>query len=67
MKSMLVLKGLFSFYVYVFCLQNAWYPVRPEESVRSLATEVTDGCELSYGCEEMNAGPLEEKAVPVTA
>jgi len=33
------------------------------EGSRSPGTGVTDSCELSYGCWELNPGPLEEQPV----
>lgn len=41
-------------------------PWQPEESMRSPGTGVTGGCEPSFGCFELNPGPLEEQVVLVT-
>jgi hypothetical protein len=52
------------FYVCVFCLhvclctmcmQGLW---RPEKGAGSCGTGVTDGCELPYGCWELNSVPV---------
>ena len=45
----------------VQCLQ------RPEEGVRFLGAEVTDGCELTYGCWDSNPSPVEKQPVLLTA
>ena len=37
------------------------------EGVRSPGTGVIDSCELSYGCWELNPGPLEEQPVFLTS
>ena len=37
------------------------------KSVGYPETGVTDSCELSYGCWELNLGPLEEQLVLLTA
>jgi hypothetical protein len=42
------------------CLQ------RPEESIRFTESRVTDGCELSCRCRELNSGPPEEQPVLFT-
>jgi hypothetical protein len=36
----------------------------PEEGVKTPGTGATDGCEPSYGCWELNLGPLQEQHVP---
>lgn len=38
----------------------AWCPRRAEEVIRSLGTEVIDGCEAPCGFWELNHNPLEE-------
>lgn len=46
----------------------AWCPQKPEDSVGSLGTGVTDDCELPCRCRELNSGPLEEEpAILLTA
>jgi hypothetical protein len=47
----------------VMCLQHSW---RQEEVVRSSGKRVTDCCEPSCGCWELNPGPLEEQPVILT-
>lgn len=37
---------------------HVWCPQRPEESVASPGTVVTDGCELPRGCQQLTPGPL---------
>lgn len=41
--------------------------LRPEEGMGSPETEVTDDCELPYGCWGLNLDPLEEQPVLLTA
>lgn len=48
------------------CSVCAWYPRRPEETIRSPETEVADGCELICGCRELNQGPSEDQPVILT-
>lgn len=36
----------------------AWCPQKPEEDAR---TRVTEGCDLLYGCWELDMGPLQEQ------
>ena len=40
--------------------KHAWCLQRPEEPARTPGTGVSDGCELAWGCWELNLGPLEE-------
>ena len=44
----------------------AWCLQRPKESVRSLGTRVTDGCDPPNSCWELNLGPMEKKPVLLT-
>lgn len=41
-------------------------PQRPEEGAGAPGTAVTDSCELSCRCWELNSGPVEEQPVPLT-
>ena len=41
-------------------------PVDSEKDIRSPGTEVTDGCEPSCGCWELNPSPLQEHPVLLT-
>ena len=56
---------LFCLYV---CLCTTCMSEAKEASkfIRSLGTRITDGCELPYGCWELNLGPLEEQPVLLT-
>jgi hypothetical protein len=45
-------------YMYVYHMY-AWYPQWLEESTRSSGTCVMNGREPSYGCWELNLGPLQ--------
>lgn len=36
-------------------------PDQPEEGVAFLGTEVTGGCRLALGCQELDQSPLEEQ------
>jgi hypothetical protein len=53
---------LFLKYFFRICICNVHTCV-PEEGTRA----ITDGCELPYGCWELNSGPLEEQPVLLTA
>jgi hypothetical protein len=57
------ISGLFKkiyllYFMYVSILSLSWDT--PEEKV---SDPMTDGCELSCGCWELNSGPLEEQSV----
>ena len=55
------LKNYLIFIFHVFCLYVCLC-----EGVRSSGARVTDRCELSCGCWELNPGPLEEQPVLLT-
>ena len=38
-------------------------PSELEEGIRTLGTGVTDGCELSYGCQDWYSGSLNHRAI----
>lgn len=40
------------------CVYECKCPRRPEEGVRLPQVDVTDGCELLYGCPKPNVNPL---------
>jgi hypothetical protein len=40
-----------------------WRPRRSDEGIGSPGTGVTNGCEPSCGCRELNQGPLQEQEV----
>ena len=54
--------GILPAYVCTACMQ---FPLRSEEGIGSLGTEVTDSCELPGGCWELNPASLEEQPQPV--
>ena len=45
---------------------SAWCLWKPEESIRSSATGVTDGCESPCRCWELNPNPSEEQPALLT-
>lgn len=52
----LILKiWVFCLYVWLWHHICAWCPRRFEEGIRSPETEVTDDCQLPYGCRELNS------------
>lgn len=46
---------------------HGWWPQRSGKYDGHARIRVTDGCETSYGCWDLNSGPLEEKLVFLTA
>jgi hypothetical protein len=52
--------GILSTRIYVYNI-SAWYPWKSEEGIRFFGTGVTDGCELPFGCLELNLDPLQEQ------
>lgn len=52
--------------MYVCALHSAWCPQRSKHDVGLPGTEVTKGCELPYGCWEVNLGSLQEQHVLLT-
>jgi hypothetical protein len=42
---------------------HALYMKRPKQAIESPGTEVSDCCELSYGCWELNQSPLERQSM----
>lgn len=42
---------------------HAWYPWKPEENTGSIGAGITGGCELPWGCWELNSGPLQVQQV----
>jgi hypothetical protein len=52
--------------MWVFCLCLCLCTTELEEGIESPGTGFTDGCEPSFGCWELNLGPLEEQPVSLT-
>lgn len=52
--------------MYVCALHSAWCPQKSKHDVGLPGTEVTKGCELPYGCWEVNLGSLQEQHVLLT-
>jgi hypothetical protein len=46
---------------------HAWCLCRSEENIRSPVTIVTDGCDITCVCWELNIDPLQEHQVLLTA
>jgi hypothetical protein len=47
--------------MYVCVPQACLDPPRPEEGIGSPMPKATNSCELSFGCWELNMGPLKEQ------
>lgn len=50
-------------YNHVSCFVSSWYPQKAELALEYSQIGVTDGCELSCGCWELNLGPLQKPQV----
>ena len=57
----------YTLHVKCFACKCDWYPKRSEEAVDSPATGVMDGYEPSYGCQDLNLGPLKEQTLSLSA
>lgn len=44
-------------------LHEAWYPIGPEEEIRSTVTGVVNNYEPPWGCWELNPGPVQEQGL----